>query len=187
MLKKFLNKDSSSSTDGLTPEERKLKEDEEKRLQEDKEIEKDERRLKVVMDSIRKLYAEYHLTGSFDVYKSFGAFTQSLSLEITTEEEEAATTDDTETDSVLAEEVEQKTNFQKIVIAAARKGIVTLMRRSRAYKKQQYRKDLTLSTSISVSDPFLGIMSTSISLSASAESLIAAEALYQAQKSSGEK
>lgn len=129
--------------------------------------EKDEKSLRKIFDIARKVYLNKKLIGSFEVSRTMGAMSSCVSCDFDGQEDEVQEYDHKLSDS------EDLTRFEKAAERAISVAIESMCKRSRAYRKRTYAKDITLSSSISISDPFLGVLSVQFTCSASLTSLLA--------------
>lgn len=136
----------------------------------EEEAVKEEKFLSTILEVSRKIFYEKHLVGSIYLSRSFAFYSSSLSCDVdwSTMSEEVTTASPS-----VAEDVEGMTRFEKKVVKAVQGAVRTLQSRARAYRNKPYRDGITLTCGISVSDPFLGLISTSVSCSATIASLLA--------------
>lgn len=127
---------------------------------------KEEAFLSSLLEVTQRVYYEQGLNGSIYVSRSFIFYQSSLNCEVHGSSEEQKSQKLTET---LAKEL---TMFERKVMSTVRGAVLLLKNRARAYRNKEYRKDLTLSCGISVTDPFFGLMSTTISCSAKVSTLL---------------
>jgi hypothetical protein len=135
-------------------------------VQEDKEVTKEEDRLIVLLEKARGLYLQKRLTGSVEITRSFAAFYRTVSCDI-----DAGSAESDETGGELGNDVDLS-RLQKLAVGAIEKCIKGLEKRSLAYRNKPYKSDLSLSSTVYVTAPFLGLVSISISCTATAASLI---------------
>lgn len=165
LLKKFMNRNNKEEADAAPAAEPS----EEALAKEEEEAVKDEKRLKRVLEMARRHFFEKRIVGSIDVARSFGIFTAGASCDI----------DGTEAEEELAEEVEKEedkeklSRFERIIMSSLTKAVNALESRAKAYRHRPYKKDLSLSTGIYVTDPFLGISTLSVTCTATVTSLLA--------------
>lgn len=143
---------------------------EEQQAKDEEDAVKEEKSLQLILEKARKLFFEKRIVGSIDVARTFGMFTTGLSCEIDGSEEADVTPDE---QPAAAEDKEKATRFEKVIITSLVKAVNSLEGRAKAYRSRAYKKDLSLSTSIYVSDPILGISSLSVSCTATVSSLLA--------------
>ncbi len=143
-----------------------------KHQQEEEDAAKDEKRLKMVLELIRKLYFEYKLIGTVEVGRSIGGFYSNVSCEVDGSAEDKEAVEDLGEDQF---DKEQVSNFEKIVLASANRSLDTMIHRARGYKHKSYRNDLTVTNSAYITDPFFGLFTLYISTSATCESLLTAD------------
>lgn len=140
----------------------------------EEEAVKEERYLASILEVTRRMYFERGLVGSIYVSRSLAFYVTSLNCDV----DGTSVAGLSEETQKLADEAEEGlTRFERKVVTAVRGAMHTLQKRALAYRNKGYRKDLTLSCGISVSDPFLGMISTSISCSATVASLLGEERL----------
>jgi hypothetical protein len=167
---KFGNKDQEQD-----PVEAEIK----KHQKEEEDAANDEKRLKIVLEIIRQLYFQHKLTGTVEVGRSVRGFYSNVSCEVD------GTGNDSEVPEDLAEEhfdQDQLSRFEKMVVAAANRSIDTMIHRARGYKHKSYRKDLTVTNSAYITDPFFGIFTLYISTAATCESLLTADSFRTLKK-----
>lgn len=175
---KFGNKDNED------PVEAEIK----KHQEEEESAAKDEKRLKIVLELLRSLYYEYKLTGTVEVGRSVGGFYSNVSCEVDgaggEENERASLAEDGS--SAIADDPsldkDQLSRFEKIVLASANRSLDTMIHRARGYKHKNYRKDLTITNSAYITDPFFGIFTLYISTAATCESLLTADSYRTLKK-----
>lgn len=137
---------------------------------EEEEAVKEEKFLTSILEVSRKIFFEKHLVGEIYLSRSFAFFSSSLSCEV---DWAKMTDEDTVSSASIADDVEGMTRFEKKVVKAIQGAVRTLQSRARAYRNKPYREGITLTCGISVSDPFLGLISTSVTCSATIASLLA--------------
>lgn len=127
---------------------------------------REERILCSILEVSRRQFFEMGLVGSIDVSRSLAIYTSSISCEVDGY-------DISSFDEELKSEKDSGYNmFEKRLKSAVCGAIRTLRHRARAYRNKPYRKDLTLTCGVTISDPFLGLVSTSVQCSATVESLL---------------
>lgn len=157
--KKFMNKVNSALGND------KKNEEEEEDHRSEKEIENQERRIKAILENIIKIYIEKGIVGEVEISLTIGFFNSSLSCEIDENEDiNPSLEDDLQPDENL-------TKLQKLAINRVNKALEKLGKRSLAYVNKPYKKNLSLSSSVTVGDP-MGLTSLSIEISATTESLL---------------
>lgn len=162
LLSKLLKK--KEDTPAADPNEEQLAKEEEEAV-------KGEKNLKRILEAARKLYFEKRIAGTIDVARSFAVHTTSLSCDI---DGTQAEDDSGDNESVIEDEVEAEklSRFEKIAMNSLVRAINTLENRAKAYRNRPYKNDLSISTGVYVTDPFLGISTLSISCSATVSSLL---------------
>jgi hypothetical protein len=149
----------------------KKKGDEVEGAEADEEAVREEKFLSKVLEVTRGMYFEKKLVGSIYACRSFAFYSSSLNCDV----DSTAPIEEEETEIRESTGNEQMSFFERKVVTGVKGAISTMQRRAKAYKNKPYRKDLTLSCGLSVSDPFLGLISTSITCSATVASLLAEE------------
>ena len=133
-------------------------------------VSKMERYMKSTYNTIKHKYKENKLSGSIYVGSSLGMFNCSLSGDIGELDECESEIDDIEEDT---ESKEKTTRMQQMVIKSIDKVIQNLFHRAKTWKKSiKHNNNITLTSGLSVSDPFIGAFSISISLTATLSSLL---------------
>lgn len=135
----------------------------------DKEDAKEERRLVFLLEKARKAYIEKGLVGSIEITRSFAAFYRTVSCDI-----ESAS----EGENVVDEEVEEDekmSRLQKMAVAGIDRCIKALEKRAQVYRNKSYKSSLSLTSTLYVTAPFVGLVTINISCSATVESLLAAK------------
>eukprot|EP01039_Chlorochromonas_danica_P003204 gene3204-3509_t len=172
LISKLINRNKKEESTTSEPSEEQL-------LKEEEEAVKGERNLKRVLESARRLFLEKKIEGSIDVSRSFAFYTTSLSCTIDGSSCSGSTSsnssgeDDVAAAVVEEGEREQLTRFERIVFSSLTKAVNNLESRAKAYRRAVYKDDLTLSTGLSLTDPFLGLSNLTISCSATVSSLLA--------------
>lgn len=134
--------------------------------------EKDEKSLRRIFDVARKIFLEKKLVGSFEVSRTIGALSSCVSCDIDGE----SVDEEHQHEDHHNGETEELTRFERVAEKAIHAAVESMVKRSRAYRKRTYAKDITLSASIGISDPFLGVLSIQFSCSATVVSLLASAA-----------
>jgi hypothetical protein len=136
---------------------------------EDEAAVKEESRLTRVFEVSRQYFLQERLKGNLYVSYSFLAFGNTISCDIdgTTREEGEVVEDIGKAESEL-------TRFERAIFNAAKRAISNMQRRAKAYRDKPYRGDITLSTSVSVTTPALGLVSFYINISATVDSVLLA-------------
>jgi hypothetical protein len=96
-------------------------------------------------------------------------FSCSLNGDVDESDECESETNDIEED---AESKEKTTRIQQMTIKSIDKIIQNLIHRSKTWKNSDERPNITLTSGLSIGDPFLGAFSISISLTATLSSLL---------------
>jgi hypothetical protein len=146
-----------------------------KHQKQEEDAEKDESKLKLVLELVRALFFEHKLVGSITVSKTMGVLTRTLSCEIDGTELSTNDGDNGGPQESLTSDRDQLSRVEKLIMSAVTASIDGMIGRARAYKSKSYRKDLSLSNSVSVSDPFFGIVGMYVCCTATAESLLRAD------------
>lgn len=151
----------TSSTASSTQEDTKAAED----------AVKEEKYLSSILEVTRKLYYEKGIVGSIDVIRSFTIYSSSIHCEV-----------DGTNITAFVEELNHEgessaidsgsTMFERRMRDAIKGAVSTLKHRARAYRGKSYRRDLILTCGITLTDPFLGMISTSVTCSATVASLL---------------
>lgn len=134
---------------------------------------KEEKYLSSILEITRRLFYEMGIVGAIDVTRSVAIYSSSIHCEVdgtnmaAFEEELSAAQDAASTSKDGG-----STMFERRVTDAVRGALSTLANRARAYRNKPYRSDLVLTCGITLSDPFLGVISTSVGCSATVTSLL---------------
>ncbi len=156
-----LGKDESSTPEDTTEQD----------LKEEKDTIKEENRLISLIEKARSLYIEKGLVGSVEITRSFAAFYRTVSCDIDgVAEKSNALSEDVEV-SVDNEGDESASRVRDLSFAGIERCIKTLEKRASAYRNKSYKSDLSLSSTIYVSGPLLGLVTISISCTAKVDSL----------------
>lgn len=126
---------------------------------------REERFLSSILEVARRLYFETGLVGGIDVYRTFAIYSSYLHCDVDG-------TDLNAFEDGVADNEGNLSMFERRAMDAVKGAIATLKHRARAYRNKSYRKDLTLTCGLTFSDPFLGMISTSVQCSASVASLL---------------
>ena len=132
-------------------------------------VSKMERYMKSTYNTIKRKYKENKLSGSIYVGSSLGMFSCSLNGDVAESDECESETNDIEED---AESKEKTTRIQQMTIKSIDKIIQNLIHRSKTWKNSDERPNISLTSGLSIGDPFLGAFSISISLTATLSSLL---------------
>lgn len=145
---------------------------------------KEEKYLSSILEVTRRLFYEMGIVGSIDVTRSVAIYTSSIHCEVdgtnmaAFEEELSAA----QNAPAATSKDGGSTMFERRVTDAVRGALSTLANRARAYRNKPYRSDLVLTCGITLSDPFLGVISTSVSCSATVTSLLEHKPIAKAVK-----
>jgi hypothetical protein len=147
-------------------------------IKEEQDVARKERGLKQLLYFARKKYVEQGLEGSIEIYSLVTVFTHSISCDVSNDAVDAcegatdgATEAETAEDASLAEDI-SRSNAHAI---SAMDGVIrVLKRRAGGYRNTSFKNDVTLSSGVYVTLPFLGLASISVTFSASVKSLLAA-------------
>ena len=134
----------------------------------DKEDAHEERRLSFLLEKARKAYMDKGLSGSIEITRSFAAFYRTVSCDIDGIAERAS-------EGSLEEEVEEDekmSRLQKLAVSGIDRCIKALEKRAHVYRNKSYKSNLTLTSTLYVTAPFVGLVSINISCSATVESLL---------------
>jgi hypothetical protein len=150
----------------LTPEQqesRKLEQEAKKPLY-------NERQTRLLLEGCREIFLEHGLCGNIEIEQTRASKSWSISLDIDPDEEEEA---DIKA-SMTLELAEEKKDNQKhsITMASLRSRIKACQRRALIYKDKKYRKGLTIGQGFSITFPFISILSLSITIEMTVESLL---------------
>ena len=117
------------------------------------------------------------LVGSVYISSGVGAFSTSLNADIdeTSDAEAAAAEEDADDDPTEAEPEakEKKSRMLSLIYSGMERVIKNLLKRAKSWKTAHRAENVTLTSGISVSDPILGAISFSISMTATIPSLLA--------------
>jgi hypothetical protein len=151
----------------------------EQTTKEEEDAAKEEAKVSKIFEICRDYFLLERLNGNVTVSSSFLAFGNDVSSDIDgTSEEAQAELAQLSTEKMNLEEKELGT-FEKIACNAAKKALKNLENRALAYRNKSYKGGLTLSSSVGVTTPGLSVVSFSISISASVDSLLESHARKQ--------
>ena len=155
----------------------------------------EEKQLVLYLEMARAMFIAHRLNGSFEVSRTFAAVSRTVGLDVEGADEagddgsagelvQGLSTDDSGADSDAAvaaattaaasadvPEEKKMSTITKLVKATMQRQLKSLMKRSQHYKDKPYMSSLELSTEAGVSGPMLGLLSFSISFSATVEAL----------------
>jgi hypothetical protein len=144
------------------------------RHKEEQEIAHKERGLKQLLYFARKKYIDRGLEGSITIGSTLTFYTHSIVCNV--KKGDAAAAPD---DVALAEDI-STTNAHTI---SAMDGVLSILeRRARGYRKSAFRDDVTLSSGLHVTIPFIGMASVSLTFTATVKSLLASIDAWESQK-----
>mmetsp|Transcript_14397 Transcript_14397/g.19713 ORF Transcript_14397/g.19713 Transcript_14397/m.19713 type:complete len:190 (-) Transcript_14397:4574-5143(-) len=133
-----------------------------------------------ILEAVRNNYLENNLAGSVEVgiyiYSPLGVSSKqiSLSCDIDAGVEQKATDENATVDenATADEQKEEKSTIEKMAIKASLAGIKNLCKRAKRYSGKSYRSNLSLSETLSISMPIVGLFSVYVTISASVDSLL---------------
>lgn len=128
----------------------------------DEATREEERCLTSILELTRRVYYEKGLRGSIEVSRTLTFYAMSSSCDINGSDA-----------GMIGETQKLASGIEKKVMKALRSSMHTLQKRALVYRNKSYRQDLTLSCGVSMTDPVLGVISTSITCSATVTSLLA--------------
>jgi len=137
---------------------------------EEEESRKHEYRLMIILEKVREIYFQRKLVGSIEISRSFLAMSNSVSCDV-----DGTGEPDPRPVEVAGKEDQKIPMLAKVTINNATRLINRMETRSKNYRGKVYKDDLTVSGSISITDP-LGFTGVSISCSATISSLLARNA-----------
>ena len=155
-----------------------------KDAKEDEDIAKKERGLKQLLFYARKKYIERGLEGSIEIYSLFTIFSHSVSCEVS-REGPAETVDEegTAEDESLGPEAREEVSRANATAISAMDGVLAVLeRRAKGYRHTSFRDDVTLSSGVYITVPFIGMASISVTFSATVKSLLERSALIEHSK-----
>ena len=123
----------------------------------------------IILEKVRELYFQRSLVGSVEIERSLLCTSNSISCDI----DGTATPEETDAvDESSFSETEKVPMLAKMTIKNVTRLLNRLEVRARNYKSKPYKDDLTISGSISITDP-MGFTGVSISCEATIVSLLA--------------
>ena len=138
-------------------------------LKEEKDTAKEEGRLIALIEKARSIYIEKGLVGSVEITRSFAAFYRTVSCDIdgVAERQQLNAIED----GVEVDGDESAAKAQELSIDGIGRCVKQLEKRATAYRNKSYKADLSLTSTIYVSGPLVGLVTVSISCTAKVDSL----------------
>lgn len=143
---------------------------------------KEEKYLSSILEVTRRLFYEMSIVGAIDVTRSVAIYSSSIHCEVDGTNMAAFEAELSAVQDAATSKDGGSTMFERRVTDAVRGALSTLANRARAYRNKPYRSDLVLTCGITLSDPFLGVISTSVSCSATVASLLECKPITKAVK-----
>jgi hypothetical protein len=129
-----------------------------------------ERSIQRILNAATLRYKEFNLDGSVYVSTSLGPFSTAANYEISNSAE-ISELDEADEASIEETDHEELTRMQKVVMSSIDACISHLVRRSKSWKSSNKKANTSLSSGISVSEPFFGAISFTLSLTVTCISL----------------